>query len=34
VVTRKGLTLVTTADKSADLKKLIDDLPAELRDLD
>jgi mannose-1-phosphate guanylyltransferase len=34
VVTRRGLTLVTTADKSADLKKLIDDLPAELRDVD
>lgn len=32
VVTRGGLTLVTTADKSADLKKLIDSLPAELRD--
>jgi mannose-1-phosphate guanylyltransferase len=34
VVTRRGLTLVTTAEKSADLKKLIDDLPADLRDLD
>jgi mannose-1-phosphate guanylyltransferase len=34
VVTRGGLTLVTTAEKSADLKKLIDDLPADLRDLD
>ena len=33
VVTRGGLTLVTTAEKSADLKKLIDDLPADLRDL-
>jgi mannose-1-phosphate guanylyltransferase len=34
VVTRGGMTLVTTAEKSADLKKLIDDLPADLRDLD
>ena len=34
VVTRGGLTLVTTAEKSADLKKLIDDLPADLRDVD
>jgi mannose-1-phosphate guanylyltransferase len=33
VVTRGGLTLVTTADKSADLKKLIDSLPPDLRDL-
>lgn len=32
VVTRGGLTLVTTADKSADLKTLIDSLPADLRD--
>jgi mannose-1-phosphate guanylyltransferase len=31
VVTRGGLTLVTTADKSADLKKLIDSLPPDLR---
>lgn len=33
VVTRGGLTLVTTSDKSADLKTLIDSLPADLRDL-
>lgn len=33
IVARGGLTLVTTADKSADLKKLIDSLPADLRDL-
>ncbi len=33
VVTRGGLTLVTTADKSADLKTLIDSLPGDLRDL-
>ncbi len=32
VVTRGGLTLVTTADKSADLKTLIDSLPGDLRD--
>lgn len=32
VVTRGGLTLVTTADKSADLKTLIDSLPHDLRD--
>lgn len=30
VVTRDGLTLVTTTDKSADLKSLIDSLPPEL----
>lgn len=33
VVTRGGLTLVTTTDKSADLKTLVDSLPAHLRDL-
>lgn len=33
VVTRGGLTLVTTADKSADLKTLIDTLPPDLRGL-
>ncbi len=33
IVTRGGLTLVTTADRSADLKKLIDSLPSDLRDL-
>ena len=33
IVTRGGLTLVTTADKSADLKTLIDALPPDLRDL-
>jgi mannose-1-phosphate guanylyltransferase len=33
VVTQGGLTLVTTADKSADLKTLIDSLPADLRGL-
>lgn len=33
VVTRGGLTLVTTADKSADLKTLIDSLPPGLRGL-
>ncbi len=33
VVTRGGLTLVTTADKSAELKTLIDSLPGDLRDL-
>ena len=32
VVTRDGLTLVTTRDRAADLKTLIDSLPAELRD--
>ncbi len=32
VVTRDGLTLVTTIDKSADLKSLIQSLPARLRD--
>jgi mannose-1-phosphate guanylyltransferase len=32
VVTRGGLTLVTTADRSADLKTLIDSLPPDLRD--
>jgi mannose-1-phosphate guanylyltransferase len=33
VVTRGGLTLVTTTDKSSDLKTLIDKLPQDLRDL-
>ncbi len=33
VISRGGLTLVTTADKSAELKTLIDALPAELREL-
>jgi mannose-1-phosphate guanylyltransferase len=33
VVTRNGLTLVTTVDRSADLKSLLDTLPAPLRDL-
>jgi mannose-1-phosphate guanylyltransferase len=32
VVTRDGLTLVTTLERSADLKTLIDSLPAPLRD--
>ena len=32
VVTRDGLTLVTTVDRSADLKTLIDSLPSSLRD--
>lgn len=33
VVTREGLTLVTTTDRSADLKALLDALPPELRNL-
>ncbi|HEX6575511.1 MAG TPA: sugar phosphate nucleotidyltransferase [Gemmatimonadaceae bacterium] len=33
VVSRNGLTLVTTTDRSADLKTLFDSLPANLRDL-
>jgi mannose-1-phosphate guanylyltransferase len=33
VVSRNGLTLVTTVDRSADLKTLVDSLPAPLRDL-
>ena len=33
VVTRGGLTVVTTTDRSADLKTLIDSLPAHLREL-
>lgn len=33
VVTRNGMTLVTTTEGSADLKRLIDSLPAHLRDL-
>ena len=33
VVSRDGLTLVTTIDKAADLKKLFESLPADLRDL-
>jgi mannose-1-phosphate guanylyltransferase len=32
VVSRNGLTLVTTVDRSADLKTLIDSLPPEIRD--
>ena len=32
VVTRAGMTLVTTVDRASDLKKLIEALPAELRD--
>jgi mannose-1-phosphate guanylyltransferase len=34
VVTRNGLTLVTTVDKAADLKVLIDALPASVRELE
>jgi mannose-1-phosphate guanylyltransferase len=33
VVSRDGLTLVTTVDRSADLKSLVETLPAPLRDL-
>ena len=33
VVTRGGLTLVTTADRSADLKTLVDSLPPDVRDV-
>jgi mannose-1-phosphate guanylyltransferase len=33
VVSRPGVTLVTTADRSADLKALVDSLPEELREL-
>jgi mannose-1-phosphate guanylyltransferase len=33
VVSRNGLTLVTTVDRSADLKSLVESLPATLRDL-
>jgi mannose-1-phosphate guanylyltransferase len=33
VVSRNGLTLVTTVDRSADLKTLVEALPARLRDL-
>jgi mannose-1-phosphate guanylyltransferase len=32
IVTRDGLTLVTTLDKASDLKTLIQSLPADLRD--
>lgn len=32
VVARKGMTLVTTLDHAADLKRLVESLPAELRD--
>ena len=32
VVVRDGITLVTTAEKAADLKTLVDSLPAELRE--
>ena len=34
VVTRAGLTLVTTVDRAADLKVLLDSLPAAVRDLE
>lgn len=34
VVTRGNLTLVTTTERSADLKKLVDSLPAHLRELE
>lgn len=33
VVTRNGMTLVTTTEGSADLKRLVDSLPSHLRDL-
>jgi mannose-1-phosphate guanylyltransferase len=33
VVTKAGITLVTTADRSADLKALVDSLPEELKEL-
>jgi mannose-1-phosphate guanylyltransferase len=33
VVTRDGLTLVTTVDRASDLKTLIQSLPIPLRDL-
>ena len=33
VVSRNGMTLVTTTDLSSDLKRLVDSLPAQLRDL-
>ena len=32
VVSRDGLTLVTTIDKASDLKTLIESLPPEMRD--
>jgi hypothetical protein len=32
VVSRDGLTLVTTTERAADLKKLIDTLPSQLRE--
>jgi mannose-1-phosphate guanylyltransferase len=32
VITRDGLTVVTTIDRAADLKKLVDALPDEVRD--
>jgi len=32
VVSRDGLTLVTTTDRAADLKKLIDALPPRIRE--
>jgi mannose-1-phosphate guanylyltransferase len=32
VVSRNGLTLVTTTDRAADLKQLIESLPSSLRD--
>jgi mannose-1-phosphate guanylyltransferase len=33
VVTRPGLTLVTTRDRAADLKTLLDKLPPNVRDV-
>jgi mannose-1-phosphate guanylyltransferase len=33
VVTRPGLTLVTTRERAADLKTLLDRLPAHVREL-
>jgi mannose-1-phosphate guanylyltransferase len=32
VIARNGLTVVTTLDGSADLKRLVESLPAELKD--
>jgi mannose-1-phosphate guanylyltransferase len=33
VVTTNGVTLVTTVERAADLKTLVDSLPAEVRNL-
>ena len=33
VVVRDGVTLVTTVERAHDLKSLVDDLPADLREL-